>query len=91
MRTITTRYGNVNLTEDQTLDLGIRKTADGKTYGYVRFHGNGNEFRTKIATVEELTPFMKAVAKQVAKDNFPFDNSDGQKQFHPFNSSNASL
>ena len=91
MRTITTRYGNTNLTEDHTLDLGARSVGD-QCYGYARFHKSNTEFRTRLVDdVTALKTFLSAVAKQVKTDNFPFENEHGQKQWHTLNSSNPSL
>ena len=91
MRTITTRYGNSHLTEDQTLDLGARSVGT-QCYGYVKFHGKDTEFRTRlIDDTDQLKKFLTAVAKQVKTRDFPFDNEHGQKQWFAFSSDNATL
>ena len=91
MRTIKCRYGNARLTEDQTLEIGIRSPRDGEFYVHARFE-NGNNFKTKVVTDRKaVDEFASSVCKQVKTAAFPFRNAHGETQFFEFNPNAATL
>tara|TARA_Y100000310_G_C20449084_1_gene699801 strand:+ start:248 stop:532 length:285 start_codon:yes stop_codon:yes gene_type:complete len=87
MKTFLVNYGNVSLPEPVELKLGVRSRVIKGTpmfYGHVLF-ANGVNKRTKfVADVELVKTFIRDVAKTVKVADFPFNDSDGERQWWDF-------
>jgi hypothetical protein len=92
MKSFLVTYGRDNMAEAHpdgvTLQLGVRtREIKGVTnyYGHVIFH-NGVSKRTKFVTdADAIKTFIREVVKTVKTTDFPFTDSDGERQWFDFN------